>query len=276
MRANAMQAALWNGPGGQTWVDHEDGFERQLAPLGQAAIAALAPQRGERILDIGCGSGGTSRELARLVGPEGAVVGVDISAPLLDLARKRSARIQSLDFVEGDAQSIPLQPRAFDAVFSRFGVMFFDDPVAGFRNIHHALKPGARLSFVCWRGVQENPIFSLPLAAAAAFIPPPVPTDPNMPGPFAFSDADRIDAILAQAGFTALEICPQDHMVSMGDLETSVRLALRSGLLGSIIGAQPDLYHRVRPAVTAALSAHQTGNGVELAAAVWIVTGVSG
>src|SRR3546814_2320304 len=128
-----------------------------LAPLGRAAMNALTAMPGERILDIGCGSGQTSLELGGAVEPGGEVLGIDLSAPLLEVAQRRNSGHQGLRFVQGDAQVFPFAPASFDAAFSRFGVMFFADPVAAFLNIRRGLKPGGRLAFACWRSLEENP-----------------------------------------------------------------------------------------------------------------------
>ena len=163
---NAQQATYWNEGAGPTWVELQAPLDRQLAPLGQAAMAALAPKPGERILDIGCGAGNTTLELARAVAPDGRVTGADISHTLLEVARRRGADMAGVRFVEADVQVHSFEPGGFDAVFSRFGVMFFSDPTAAFVNIRRALKPGGRLAFVCWRTPAENPIMSLPMAAS--------------------------------------------------------------------------------------------------------------
>ena len=163
---NAGQVAYWNEAVGPTWAELQEPLDRQLGPLGRAAMAALKPRPGERILDIGCGSGQTSVELAGAVAPDGAVLGVDISRPLLDTARARSPGANDVTFLEADAQTAAFEPGAFDAAFSRFGVMFFADPPAAFANIRRALKPGGRLAFICWRGMVDNPIMTLPMMAA--------------------------------------------------------------------------------------------------------------
>ncbi|MCR5880984.1 class I SAM-dependent methyltransferase [Phenylobacterium sp. J367] len=134
-------------------------------------MAALAPSAGERLLDIGCGAGETTIELAERVQPGGAVVGLDISRPLLEAARARAAP-SGVEFIEADAQTHAFPPGSFDGVFSRFGVMFFADPVAAFTNIRRALKSGGRLAFVCWRAAAENPVMTTPMAAAAHLLPP--------------------------------------------------------------------------------------------------------
>lgn len=269
---NAQQVAYWNDAAGPTWADLQPPLDRQLAPLGRRAMAALNLRPGERVLDIGCGAGQTTLDLAQAVAPDGHVLGVDISRPLLEVARRREGG-PSVAFLEADAQTHPFAPAEFDAVFSRFGVMFFADPEAAFANIHRALKPGGRLAFVCWRSPFENPIMSLPMQAALAHVQNvPAPPDPGAPGPFAFADAARPMSILAAAGFKDIATTPHDEDIGPGDLETTLALALRVGPLGAVLRENPDQRDAVVGAVRAALTAHDGPDGVKLGSATWIVT----
>ena len=271
---NADQIAYWNATAGETWVKLQDRLDRQLEPLGRRALEALAPRAGERILDIGCGSGQTSLELARAVAPGGTVVGVDISQPMLEVARQRAAGQVGISFREADATTAPFEAAAFDAAFSRFGVMFFADPVAAFRNVAGALRPGGRLAFVCWRTPAENVFMSLPLAAAAAVLPPATepPPPPATQGPFAFADPDHVRAVLDAAGFRDIHIRAHDQKISSGDLDTTLDLALKLGPLGAMLRENPDRRALVIEAVRDALRPHATPAGVQLDSATWIVT----
>ena len=269
---NAAQAAYWNDVAGHSWAEFQEGLDRQAAPLGRRAMAALAPAQGERILDIGCGSGQTSLELAQAVGAGGSVLGVDLSEPLLDIARRRAAGVKGLEISQGDVQTFPFAPGAFDGAFSRFGVMFFADPTAAFANIRRALKPAGRLAFVCWRKPDENPIMRLPMEAAGSLVPAPSPPEPGAPGPFAFANPDRVRGVLAAAGFADVALTPHDDKVGSGDLETALALALRIGPLGAILRDNPGLRESVRPRVRAAFAELDGPDGPKLDAAVWIVT----
>lgn len=269
---NAQQADYWNAAAGPTWAELQEPLDRQLAPLGRAAMAALEPRAGEHILDIGCGAGETSLELAAALAPDGQVTGVDISATLLEVARRRGEGLARVNFVEADAQTWPFATGSFDAVFSRFGVMFFADPVAAFRNIFRALKPGGRMAFVCWRPPADNPIMTLPMAAAASLLTPPPPPEPDAPGPFAFADPRRVRRILTEAGFTDIRIAPHDQKVGGGDLATVVGLALKIGPLGALLREAPDRRETVIAAVRDALAAHDGPDGVKLDSGTWIVT----
>ncbi|MES2343479.1 MAG: methyltransferase domain-containing protein, partial [Pseudomonadota bacterium] len=177
---------------------------------------------------------------------------------------------------EADAQTAPFEVASFDAAFSRFGVMFFADPPAAFANIRRALKPGGRLAFVCWRPAGENPVMSLPMAAAMAHLPaPPVPppaADPHAPGPFAFADPERVRGILAAAGFGDVEITPHDQKIGSGDLDQTLTVALKVGPLGAMLRENPGHRDAVIAAVREALAPHARPEGVRLDSATWIVT----
>lgn len=267
---NAAQVAYWNTSAGPTWVAMQDALDRQLHELGLAAMAALGPREGERVIDIGCGGGATTLELARRVGPTGRVLGADISAPMLGVARRRAEGLDWVSFVQADAQIHPFEPA--DAAFSRFGVMFFADPTAAFANIRKALAPAGRLAFVCWRALPENHWMTIPMAAVAPLLPPTPPPPPDAPGPFAFADRDRLRRILSGAGFADVAIEPHDQTIGGGDLETTVRITLNVGPVGAALRDNPALQPQMAEAVRAALAPHAGPDGVKLPSATWIVT----
>ena len=276
--ANQAQIDYWNTLAGLVWVRFQAQLDRQIEPLGQAAMEALAPVPGERILDIGCGCGQTTLTLAARVAPGGAVLGVDISEPMLEVARHRprSAADLPVTFEKRDAQTAELGHGMFDAVFSRFGVMFFSDPVAAFANIRAGLKASGRLTFVCWRPLSENPWMAAPLAAARHLLPPMPPPDPLAPGPFAFADPERVRGILAAAGFQSVSIAPFDARVGGGDLEETVTLSLNVGPMATALRENPDSREAVAEAVRGVLASYLTGQGVMMPAAVWIVKAMNG
>lgn len=244
--SNAAQIEYWNTTAGETWAQFQEALDRQVEPLGLAAMDVLCPGEGEHIIDIGCGCGQTSLALAARVRPTGSVVGVDISEPMLDVAlrRPRSADLQ-VAFRKLDAQTGDLGHGLFDAAFSRFGVMFFSDPVAAFANIRASLKPDARLAFVCWRPLNENPWMQAPLQAALPLLPPVAPPDPTAPGPFAFADPSRVRSILADSGYGSMTINPFDADIGGGDLEQTLKLALAVGPLGRALREHPELWRCV-------------------------------
>lgn len=271
---NLAQVEYWNATAGETWARFQDQLDRQLAPLGLEAMQALSVKTGERLIDVGCGCGHTTLDLACRVGPEGAVLGVDISHPMLEVARRRAGAMPNLavSFREADVQTVDLGASVFDAAFSRFGVMFFSDPAAAFTNLRLSLRSGGRLAFVCWRPFAENPWMGAPLAAALPFIPAPAPVDPLAPGPFAFADADRVRTILTEAGFTAIDIRPHDTQIGGGDVEQALQLAFRVGPLGAALREDPSRAGVIADAVRRVLEDHLTPQGVLMPAAVWIVT----
>ena len=271
--ANAAQIDCWNATAGQTWARFQEQLDRQIEPLGLEAMRARAPAPGESILDVGCGCGQTSLELATRVTASGAVSGADISVPMLEVARARLVPDGAATpvFHQVDAQTGDLGEGAFDAVFSRFGVMFFSDPVAAFANLRQALKPDGRLAFVCWRPFQEKLWMRVPMEAAQPFLPPAPPIDPQAPGPFAFADADRVQSILAGAGFSDVTLNAFNASIGGSNLGQTVDLAFRVGPLGAVVREQPDLAATVAGAVREALAAYETPSGVLMPAAVWIV-----
>jgi SAM-dependent methyltransferase len=269
---NAAQIAYWNASAGPTWVAMQNALDAQLHDLGLKAMAALDVREGERVIDIGCGCGDTSMELARRVGRGGGVLGADISAPMLEVARRRAAALglDWVSFVQADAQIHDFEPA--DAAFSRFGVMFFSDPAAAFANVRGALAPSGRLAFVCWRALSENPWVTIPLAAVAPLLPPAPPPPPNAPGPFAFADRDRVRGILSDAGFKQISIEPHDQTIGQGDLESTVRTSLSVGPVGAALRDSPQLLAPITDAVRSALAPHAGPAGVKLPSATWIVT----
>jgi SAM-dependent methyltransferase len=258
------------------WAEVREPLERQLAPLGRRALAVLAPRPGERILDIGCGGGETTFDLAQAVAPNGAVLGIDLSAAVLAFARRAAKDYACVRFVQADAEAYPFEPASFDAAFSRFGVMFFADPVAAFINIRRSLRPDGRLAFVCWRALEENQLDALPLTAASAHLPPLPAHDPEAPGPFAFADAGRLRRILQTAGFDEIEIIAHDEQVGSGNLDTMLTVCSRVGALGKILRENPELRAAVLTAVRSALAAYDGPDGVSLNAATWVVTARAG
>jgi SAM-dependent methyltransferase len=269
---NADQIAYWNDFAGQTWFELQDLLDVQLEPLGRRVIEALAPRAREQVLDVGCGCGQTTLALGGLVGPDGRAVGVDISRPMLEIARRRAEIAPQTVFLEADAQTYAFEPATFDAIHSRFGVMFFEDPTVAFANLRGALKPGGRMAFICWRSPAENPVMSLPMAAAAKFLPAAEPPTPGAPGPFAFADAERVRGILGDAGFIDVAIAPQDMPAGGNSLDDTVRLALRVGPLGRQLHQYPTARGEVIEAIRHALGQHLLDGRVLLPSATWIVT----
>ncbi len=266
----AEQAAFWNGPGGESWLAAYERIARSIGEVGEIVLAAAKAQPGEHVVDIGCGTGGTTAALARAVGPGGHVLGVDISEPLI--ARARAQQLENASFAVGDAGTHDFQAGHYDLVFSRFGVMFFADAVAAFRNIHRALKPSGRMVFLAWRTPQENPWATVPVRAAQPFLPPQ-PKPPEDVGQFSFGDRNRVERILADAGFGAARIEPLDRPIWIGDsVAEVVANAGRFGPLArALAGAEPAAIERAKQAITEALRPHEKTDGVRLPGACWLV-----
>ena len=268
----AEQAALWNGPGGKSWLAAYDRIQKSLAGFNADVMAGAAAQPGERVLDVGCGTGGTTAELAGTIAPNGSVLGVDISELLIETARAQ--KLANASFAVGDATTHPFDAQSFDLVFSRFGVMFFADPVAAFKNLRRALKPSGRLVFVCWRTPQENPWGLVPLRAAAPHLPPMERPGPEDPGQYAFGNRTRVERILQEAGFAAPVFEPLDRDNSLGkDIDEALHNMSRFGPLARLFAeATPEQAAKARAAVTEALELYTGPQGIVLAAACWLVS----
>ncbi|MFJ8994214.1 class I SAM-dependent methyltransferase [Streptomyces sp. NPDC102279] len=205
------QAARWNGPSGNAWVEAQDVVDALYRPLQDLLVEAVPEGRGGRVLDVGCGTGGTTVAVARRLGPEGRCVGVDISGPMLDAARVRAEREDvPVSFVRGDAQDHAFEAGVFDTVVSRFGVMFFDDSVRAFANLRRAARAGAGLRFIAWRDVEENPFMTTAERAAGPLLPDLPERQPDAPGQFALADAGRVRRLLEESGWEDIDIRPVD------------------------------------------------------------------
>jgi SAM-dependent methyltransferase len=276
--ANREQQSFWNEHAGPIWVRNQESLDQQIRPHGELALARLSAKPGERILDVGCGCGETALALATEVGASGAVLGVDLSEPMLARARERAAEAghEQVSFRVADAEDADFGEKPFDAVFSRFGVMFFGAPETAFANLLAALRPRGRLCFVCWGPLGENAWVGVPMEAAAPLIDPLPAPPPGAPGPFAFSDPDRPRRILEAAGFESIRIERADVPMSPGggDPAAAADVFLDIGPLGRVLremGADDALRERVKATVRESLEAHVTDGRLELASVVWLV-----
>jgi SAM-dependent methyltransferase len=242
--ANADQWEYWNAGQGQKWVANQATIDRHLGNLTEFLFAGAAIAPGETVIDIGAGSGETTIRVATLVGEQGAVLGVDISEPMQALARERcaAAGVANVRLILADAQTHDFAGGEFDLALSRFGVMFFDDPTAAFRNIREALKPDGRLCFICWAPLEVNPWFKVPLDAATRRLGPPEPQPPRTPGPFAYSDPAYVTEILNAAGFADIAIDRQELLLAgPKTLEAATEFACIMGPATRLIAArEPD------------------------------------
>ncbi|HUO91625.1 MAG TPA: class I SAM-dependent methyltransferase [Rhizomicrobium sp.] len=270
---NQDQIEYWNGRAGQNWAAQQDYTDRILGHITEAFLAFAAPKAGERVLDIGCGCGTTTFTFAQCVGRDGSVAGIDISGPMLSVAQARAQASQAdIPFIEADASTYDFQP-VFDLVASRFGVMFFAEPVGAFANIRKALAPNGRLAFVCWRAMQDNGWAMTPIAAARPLLPPQEPIDPNAPGPFAFADKDRLRDILEKAGFRHIHIEKFDgHMDMAATVEEAAAKTMTIGPLSRATAEVDEATRtKIRDAVMGALKSYATPEGVRAPVACWLV-----
>jgi SAM-dependent methyltransferase len=275
----STQAEYWNADAGPSWVDAQVQLDAELGPCGALALAAADLRAGEAVLDVGCGCGGTTAELARAVGEGGRVMGVDISAPMLARARERIAA-RNAELVLADAATAPLPPSRFDVLFSRFGVMFFDDPVGAFAHLRGALKADGRVAMVVWRRLEENPWVTVPNAAIAGLVEPVPLGGDGEPGPFALADGERLQRILRDAGYADVVLTAEalDLLIGGGlHAQEAGAFSIDHGPLRRALASAPD---GVRAAaaerITAALEPYDSSDGVRLGAAMWVVTARAG
>jgi SAM-dependent methyltransferase len=268
--------AFWAGSGGNLWARHNDFTEHMFAPVTAVLLAAAAAKPGERVVDVGCGCGGTALALATKVGPKGFVLGIDVSAAMLDLARRLAPPGAKAEFLEADATTHAFAKGGFDLLCSRHGVMFFSDPVRAFANLRSALKPGGRLVFSCFRSPRDNPWAMVPLEAAYAHVPKLPKPGPEDPGPFSFADPARVQRILGGAGFAGVTLTPHDVLYDVaggGGLDAAVENMLDIGPTSRAFdGNDKAARAKVGAAVRAALAPYAKGKVVALPAAIWIVS----
>jgi SAM-dependent methyltransferase len=276
--ANIEQAEFWEQRA-PSWLELEDRMEQTGGLPGRLGMDRLDLRPGQQVVDLGCGGGRTTLELAARVGPGGEVVGVDISAGMLAAGRERAARlgIGNVEFVHADVQVHDLGEARFDAAYSRFGVMFFTDPAAAFANVRRALRPGAVLSFVCWQSVFDNEWMLIPRAAVAAVTGslPPVP-GPGEPGPYSLADPDRVRAVLGAAGFGSVDVTPHADQIVISEarIPETASAAIRGGAAREALrDADEPTRERALAAVEEALRARLQDGQVRASRGVLLVTG---
>jgi len=276
--SNAREVQYWNSAHTRLWADEHEAIDRLFAGLTQVALDHAAPKLGERVIDIGCGSGTTVLELAARVGPSGYVVGADVSKPSVEKARQRiaAASIHQAEIMLCDVSTHVFPANSFDLVFSRFGVMFFSDPAATFANIRKAMKSDGRLALAVFRTPQENKWATAAVAAVRHLLPPMTPSGPEEPGQFSWADAARVRRILESAGFQDISLTPHDPAMALAGRGGSAEAASFMSRVGPVARATSDASEKQKKEVRAALEAYfksQEGpQGVVLQGAIWVVT----
>ncbi|MGW1749587.1 class I SAM-dependent methyltransferase [Streptomyces sp. NPDC002092] len=270
--SNDDQAARWKGPGGNAWVELQAVLDGMFKPFEDLLVDAVAAGHASRVLDVGCGTGGVTLAAARRLGAAGRSVGVDISEPVIAAARARAEREGTpASFVLADAQDHAFEPATFDAVISRFGVMFFNDSVRAFANLRRAATDEAPLRFIAWRGPAENPFMTTAERAAAPLLPDLPVRRPEEPGQFAFADPDRVRRILAESGWSGIDIRPIDVSCALPESEL-VHYLTRLGPVGlALREVDEPTRAQVINTARAAFDPFVQGTEVRFTAACWLV-----
>jgi SAM-dependent methyltransferase len=276
---NADMLAFWNGKGGDTWVARQEHTDITLAPVTDALLAFAAPRARDRVVDIGCGCGAPTLEFARAVGPSGRVVGLDISGPMLAEGERRAstAGVANVDWRQADPATATLDE--YDLLTSAFGVMFFGDGVAAFTNMRRGAAPDARMAFVCWRTLAENPWMEVPMAAAAKHLPPRPKSVPNAPGMFAFADPEHVTQVLTGAGWATPRFEKLDMVLDIAagrGLEEAVAQSTQIGAVNSWLRNQPaEVVSAAVASLREALASYADGASVRLPGAMWLISSSS-
>jgi ubiquinone/menaquinone biosynthesis C-methylase UbiE len=266
------QTRLWNGPAGHAWVESQAMLDGMFKPIEDLLVEAVSSGSGGRVLDVGCGTGSTLLAVARRLGAKGQCTGIDISEPMLAAARARAQREGTpAQFICANAQSHVFEPASFDMLISRFGVMFFDDPVQAFANLRRAARPGAAARFIAWRSAAENPFMTTAERAAAPLLPNLPARRPGAPGQFAFADRQRVHSILEESGWTDIDLQPMDVVCTLPEGEL-LRYLSRHGPVGLFLQeADEQTRTQVIQTVRAAFEPYVHGAQVRFTAACWSI-----
>ena len=271
-------AEFWNSTMGHAWVSQQTAISDVFTSVTSVSLGAAAAKPGEHVVDIGCGTGDTLLEFAKVVCPSGAVLGVDVSVPMLGFAKHRATEggYSNVSFALADATTHAFEPRWADLVYSRFGVMFFDDPVKAFTNIRSGMKAGARLVFVCFRTMPESPWFRVPIEATRPHLPPQPPVDPLAPGMFSLAREERVRGILTEAGFREIALKATDVPMHGKDVAQSMAFITQAGPIPALLqNGSEEQRTRATEAVRSALAANIGADGRGLHAGLWLVSALA-
>lgn len=267
------QAALWNGEAGRAWIDVQPVLDALFKPFEDQLVEAVRAGSARRVLDVGCGTGATTLAIARALGTGGGCTGIDISEPMLALARARAERerVPAL-FIHGDAETAVFEPGGCDMIVSRFGVMFFADFARAFTNLRQAGRAGAQLRLVAWRSPAENPFMTTAERAAAPLLPNIPPRRSDAPGQFALGDRAHVESILSQSGWAGLDVQPLDVPLTLAEKDLNLYLT-RLGPLGRRLAqTDEDTRSRVLGEVRQAFEPYVHGDEVRFQAACWMIS----
>jgi len=273
--SNDKQIAYWNEVAGPKWVGLDDAMDAKFAKINHLLLSHAAARPGEAVLDIGCGTGTAALPFASAVMPGGHVTGIDVSGPMLEVARRRSANCSNISYLQADAQTHNFGAEKFNLLASRFGVMFFTDPVAAFTNLRSALTEDGRLCFVCWAPLQDNPHWQIPFDIVVARLGLPQPKHPHAPGPLALSDAAYLQKILQDSGFSDIRIVPTPVPIIGQTLEEEARIACVLGPSAALLDekqADESTRSAIRDEIAEALRVFLTPQGMISPATVHLVT----
>jgi len=275
---NADQIEFWNGDAAERWVELGAQLDAMLQPLGAAAMDRAAPAPGHKVLDVGCGCGETTMDLARRVAPRGSVTGIDISAVMLSRARARAKPGDGVEvtFQNADAETHRFEDASFDRIFSRFGVMFFQNPTAAFANLRKALRPDGRFTFICWRTPRENPWVAVPLSVAKRHVDWPEAAGADGPGEFAFAERARFEDALGGAGFRIEAVESLDIDVTVGGgggVKATIDFFMQQGPAARIMGEASEAQREaVKADLEDVLAPYLTPRGVRMTTGTWLVS----
>ena len=272
-RADSGQSALWNGSAGRAWVEGQPALDAMFAPFEARLVEAVAARRPRSILDVGCGTGATTLAIARQLGPPSQCTGIDISAPMIEVARRRAQEQHATArFIRADAQDHVLAAASSDWIVSRFGVMFFDDPVTAFANLRRAATGDAGLHFFAWRSAAENPFMTTAERVARRWLPRMPASAPGAPGQFAFADPARVRSILDSSGWTGVWIEPVDAACRFPASALTQYITLMGPLGRALQNVDASTRERIVDDVRRAFEPYVETDDVRFDAACWEVS----